>query len=118
MLGIQHCNLSVAIVLIYLRMAHIDLVATWIVFNIRVSSSDGLLTGDVIAIGLHQQLSQFKVMATLHLLADVLGVTNHLNKLFQFRDVSFSTLKWKVCGTYYWVLRIFFIQCRYSIAVH
>ena len=38
-LGIQHHNLSIAIVLIYLRMAFVNLIATRIIFNIRASSS-------------------------------------------------------------------------------
>ena len=38
-LGVQHRNLSIAIVLIYVRLAYVNLIATGIVFNIRVSSS-------------------------------------------------------------------------------
>ena len=38
-LGVQHRNLSIAIVLIYVRVAYVNLIATGIVFNIRVSSS-------------------------------------------------------------------------------
>ena len=39
MLGIQHRNLSITIVLIYLRMAYVNLIANGIVFNIQASSS-------------------------------------------------------------------------------
>ena len=38
-LGIQHRNFSIAIVLIFVRMAYVNLIATGIVFNIRASSS-------------------------------------------------------------------------------
>ena len=38
-LGVQHRNLSNAIVLIYVRVAYVNLIATGIVFNIRASSS-------------------------------------------------------------------------------
>ena len=38
-LGIQHRNFSMAIVLIFVRMAYVNLIATGIVFNIRASSS-------------------------------------------------------------------------------
>ena len=38
-LGVQHRNLSIAIVLIYVRVDYVKLIATGIVFNIRASSS-------------------------------------------------------------------------------
>ena len=38
-LGVQHRNLSIAIVLIYVHLAYVNLIATGIVFNIRASSS-------------------------------------------------------------------------------
>ena len=38
-LGVQHRNLPIAIVLIYVRVAYVNLIATGIVFNIRASSS-------------------------------------------------------------------------------
>ena len=38
-LGIQHHNFSIAIVLIFVRMAYVNVIATGIVFNIRASSS-------------------------------------------------------------------------------
>ena len=38
-LGVQHRNLSIAIVLNYVRVAYVNLIATGIVFNIRASSS-------------------------------------------------------------------------------
>ena len=38
-LGVQHRNLSIAIVQIYMRVAYLNLIATEIVFNIRASSS-------------------------------------------------------------------------------
>ncbi|XP_078608598.1 zinc finger protein 862-like [Branchiostoma floridae x Branchiostoma japonicum] len=48
--------------------------------------------GDPGAIGIHQQLSSFLPVALLCLLADVLDATNHLSRLFQYRDISFSSL--------------------------
>ena len=38
-LGVQHRNLSMAIVLIYVRVAYDNLIATGIVFNIRASAA-------------------------------------------------------------------------------
>ena len=45
--------------------------------------------GDPIAIGLVKQLTSSKYLGLIHLCADVLNTTNHL----QCRDVSFSTLR-------------------------
>lgn len=52
--------------------------------------------GDPVAIGLNQQLSGFKYLALLHLMADILTTTNHLRGQFQFQDVSFSALSREV----------------------
>lgn len=48
--------------------------------------------GDPVAIGLNQQLSSYLYLALLHLTADVLSATNHLSKLWQYRDVCFSAV--------------------------
>lgn len=49
--------------------------------------------GNPTAIGLHRQLSSYLFVALLHFVADVLGITNHLSKVFQYRDVSFSCIR-------------------------
>ena len=49
--------------------------------------------GDPTAIGLHSQLSSYKFLALLHLTADILGISNHLSRIFQYKDVSFSVLR-------------------------
>ena len=51
---------------------------------------------DPVAIGLNKQLSSYKYVALLHLTADILNATNHL----QFRDVSFSALHSTVSSCY------------------
>ena len=48
--------------------------------------------GDPVAVGLRQQLLQYQVVATLHLLADALAETNHLSRVFQCRDVNFGSV--------------------------
>ena len=45
------------------------------------------------AIGLHRQLTSYLFVALLHFVADVLAITNHLSKLFQYKDVSFSCIR-------------------------
>ena len=52
MLGVQHRNLSIAIVLIYVRVAYVNLIATGIVFNIRASSSH---IGQMVAFSEHRR---------------------------------------------------------------
>lgn len=49
--------------------------------------------GDPTAIGLNKQLSTYIYLALLHLASEVLSVTNHLSKVFQYRDVCFSTVR-------------------------
>lgn len=44
------------------------------------------------AIGLHKQLTSYLFVALLHFVSDVLAITNHLSKLFQYKDVSFSCI--------------------------
>ena len=51
---------------------------------------------DPTSIGLLEQLSSFRYVALLHLLGDVVGATNHLCRIFQYRDISFSTLQSEV----------------------
>ena len=53
--------------------------------------------GDPAAIGLLAQLTKYKYIALLHLVGDILSVTNHLNRVFQYRDISFHTIKPQVC---------------------
>lgn len=52
--------------------------------------------GDPTASGLHRQLTDYKTVATIHLLADVLALTNIISKMFQSRDACFSMLTDKV----------------------
>ncbi|XP_074662800.1 zinc finger protein 862-like [Tubulanus polymorphus] len=49
--------------------------------------------GDPVAQGLYEQLTSYKYCGLLHLLADVVLVTNHLSKIFQFRDVCFNAVR-------------------------
>ncbi|CAB3998022.1 zinc finger 862-like [Paramuricea clavata] len=48
------------------------------------------------SMGLLEKLSSYKYVALLHLLGDVVGATNHLCRIFQYRDISFSTLQSQV----------------------
>ena len=54
--------------------------------------------GDPTAMGLHVQLAQFKFVALLHFVADVLNTTNQLSCQLQSRDVHFSTVRTAVSG--------------------
>ena len=47
---------------------------------------------DPVAAGLLNQLSQYRVVATLHLCTDSLKLTNNLSKLFQYRDIAFGAV--------------------------
>ena len=49
--------------------------------------------GDPASIGLMTQLKTYKFVALLHLMADVLDVTNHLSRVFQHRAISFHSIK-------------------------
>lgn len=49
--------------------------------------------GNPTAIGLHKQLTSYLFVALLHFVADVLAITNHSSKLFQYKDVSFSCIR-------------------------
>lgn len=51
---------------------------------------------DPTSIGLLDQLSLYRYVALLHLLGDVVGATNHLCEIFQYREISFSTLQSQV----------------------
>ena len=51
---------------------------------------------DPTASGLHRQLTDYKTVATINLLADVLALTNMISKMFQSRDACFSMLSDKV----------------------
>ena len=59
-------------------------------------------SGDPTSIGLHPdlhlQLSSYKVVALLHLTANVLHITNNLCRIFQYSDLSFMAIKEKVCN--------------------
>ena len=48
---------------------------------------------DPTAMGLLQQLRNYKFVALLCLMTDVLGVVNHLSRIFQYRSMSFHTIK-------------------------
>ena len=54
---------------------------------------DEAARGDPTAIGLAQQLTNFRYLALIHLCADVLDCTNQLSRTLQRRDVGFSSLK-------------------------
>lgn len=49
--------------------------------------------GDLTAASIENHMSQYKFVAMLNLLADILAATNHLSKLFQYRDVSFGSIR-------------------------
>ena len=49
--------------------------------------------GHPTAIGLHKQLTSYLFVALLHFVADVLAITDHLSKLFQYKDVFFSCIR-------------------------
>lgn len=57
-------------------------------------TSEEAALGDPTGIGLNKQLSTYVNLALIHLACEVLAVTNHLSKVFRYRDVCFST----VCG--------------------
>lgn len=57
-------------------------------------TSEEAALGDPNGIGPNKQLSSYVNLALIHLAYEVLAVTNHLSKVFQYRDVCFST----VCG--------------------
>ena len=46
--------------------------------------------------GLLMQLSSYRMVALLHLMGDILAVTNHLNRTFQQRNLSFHSIKSQV----------------------
>ena len=48
---------------------------------------------DPTSIGLLEQLSSFRYVALLYLLGNVVGATNHLCRIFQYQDISFSVLQ-------------------------
>ena len=49
-------------------------------------------TDDALVFGLYHKLRQYRVIATLHFLADAIKVTNHLSLIFQYRDVNFGSI--------------------------
>ena len=67
--------------------------------TLMVLLSQEAQNGDPVAIGLEQQLSSFKYLALLHLCCDVLSTTNHISRLFQYRDVTFASVRTTVCIT-------------------
>ena len=56
-------------------------------------TSEEAALGDPSAIGLNKLLSSYIYLALMHLASEVLSVTNHLSKIFQYRDVYFSTVR-------------------------
>lgn len=56
-------------------------------------TSEEAALGDPTGIGLNKQLSSYVNLALVHLACEVLAVTNHLSKVFQYRDVCFSTVR-------------------------
>ena len=47
---------------------------------------------DPVAIALNKQLSSYLFLALMHFSADVSSATNHLSKLWQYRDICFSAI--------------------------
>jgi len=47
--------------------------------------------------GLYDSLTAYKNTALLHVVADVLNVVNHLQRILQYRDISFSCIRSQVC---------------------
>ncbi|XP_019620150.1 PREDICTED: zinc finger protein 862-like [Branchiostoma belcheri] len=64
--------------------------------TLALHTEEQAAAGDPSAIGINQQLTSFLPMALLHLLADVLDATNHLSRIFQYRDLTFSALRAQV----------------------
>lgn len=58
-----------------------------------VHLSQDAASGNPVAIGLDQRLREYKYVAPLFLSADILAATNHLSKLFQHRDITFSAVQ-------------------------
>ena len=56
-------------------------------------TSEEAALGDPTGIGLNKQLSSYVNLALIHLACEVLAVTNHLSKVFQYRNVCFSTVR-------------------------
>ena len=56
-------------------------------------TSEEAALGDPTAVGLNKQLSSYIYLALAHLASEVLSMTNHLCKAFQYRDVCFSTVR-------------------------
>lgn len=53
-------------------------------------------TGEPLAVGLLHQLTSFLYLSLIYLTADILTATNHLSRIFQFRDVSFGAIQGSV----------------------
>ena len=58
-----------------------------------VHLSQDAASGNPVAIGLDQQLRKYKIVTLIHLSADILAATNHLSKLFQHQDITFSAVQ-------------------------
>ena len=55
--------------------------------------SQDAVSGNPVAIGLDKQLRKYKFVALFYLSADILAATDHLSKLFQHWDVTFSAVR-------------------------
>ena len=51
---------------------------------------------NLVSMGLLSQLANYRLVVLLHLMVDILDVTNHLNKTFQQRNISFHNIKYQV----------------------
>ena len=60
---------------------------------LRLLTSQESAREDPTGIGLNKQLSSYVNLALIHLACEFLAVTNHLPKVFQYRDVCFSTVR-------------------------
>ena len=60
---------------------------------LHLLTSEEAALEDPTAIGLNKQLSNYVNLALIHLACEVLAVTNHLSKVFQYRDICFSTVR-------------------------
>ena len=60
---------------------------------LSVHLSQDAALGNPVAIGLFQQMRKYKFVALMYLSADILAATNHLSKLFQHRDITFSAVR-------------------------
>lgn len=69
-------------------------------------------TGEPLAVGLLHQLTSFLYLSLIYLTADILTATNHLSRIFQFRDVSFGAIQGSVSNC------TFFLKSWMKVSLH